>query len=1082
MTKEKISWKKYLALSLVLALLIPGVILSGGKTAKGANLNVITKVENAYHFYSKPYSSSTFANMITRITLKDGAQYTLDDNLTGNSRYLPPGAKDLAAQSGLIDRYTDVFAADGYVYTDSTLTVKAIDKKFKQVEVGTSSSSYYGIGEDGFTWAWGDGMQGQLGTGTKENRSTPLEVVDPATDDPITGVKKIIKSPDKGVILLTDNKAYLVGTGFTLSSLESLRPLELVEFPSFNSPQNVNTFFLGTSEAGSRFNEQPYSGGSTYNYGFRRYVLQVDGVNYVSHSLDEKMRDYSDTSVALSSMKRLNLDPEKISLYLSKTASTGTTGFVGTYLNNGDLYTWENYGGLIRSWQPSLTSDPTDSNMFKIDSGVKKAVYSIKSNTYLYMKDNKLYGIGSNTENSLGTYGSLSTPLRIRGTDDSLASVVDIAVTNESPYSYTTNKFLAINDKGELYHSAYSRWEKATNKYGTKFIGFIQKPTVGFFDMVPAYVIDETGRLFKIGVYNQLTLTLSEVQNVSGIAPEGYVQPVDIEQPSISIQGSDDLLNNIVEITYGSDPIITTKEYSLDAGTTWLPYTAPITLSGKMDYEIQARAGDESNNVSEIVTFNVSNDPIVLTPGYPQLVIEKDPVTGIHELQVESGVTDQRVKVKVALDGVTFQDYSNAIELSEGVYAIEARLLNPSDVIIGSASQSYEVKPDTSELDAPAISQQTITDSFKLPIAFNYNNTQGTLEYRISGGEWIAYNQDDIVEVDNKVLTIEAKIVDGNGGESNITSYTTTPLTPEVKPLSNGDMEISVIMFPNPSDLLVTYSIDGGEYENYTGPVSGITPGNHAIEVKITNNTSGAEHSSNHNVTFVDPSETNPPGNGGDDGGTTPPGNGGGDGDGGTTPPGNGGGTLPGDIGTPVGNEDVNLTINSGGFSSQFNGLALDTIEVSTTNQYQVLNSVTNAVIEDSRGTGEGWHYSVKITDFISDPVIDTSINSTDLVVKIPSTALSVDVTDSQAMIGAADNIALKGTYVFDANPVVIARAQILQGMGQYKLPMDFTMRVPDKVDVVSSGPGSTYVPGQKTGLRVGTYRSVFTFTLTSGI
>lgn len=85
-------------------------------------------------------------------------------------------------------------------------------------------------------------------------------------------------------------------------------------------------------------------------------------------------------------------------------------------------------------------------------------------------------------------------------------------------------------------------------------------------------------------------------------------------------------------------------------------------------------------------------------------------------------------------------------------------------------------------------------------------------------------------------------------------------------------------------------------------------------------------------------------------------------------------------------------------------------------------------------------------------------------------------------MVGASDNIGLKGSYIFDSNPVVIARANLLQGMGQYKLPMEFLLKVPDKVDVVSSGTCSTYEPGQKTGLRVGTYKFIFTFTLTSGI
>ncbi|ULO07129.1 hypothetical protein H1230_30040 [Paenibacillus sp. 19GGS1-52] len=192
--------------------------------------------------------------------------------------------------------------------------------------------------------------------------------------------------------------------------------------------------------------------------------------------------------------------------------------------------------------------------------------------------------------------------------------------------------------------------------------------------------------------------------------------------------------------------------------------------------------------------------------------------------------------------------------------------------------------------------------------------------------------------------------------------------------------------------------------------------------------------------------------------------------------------TLDPSWGSPLGSEDINFTVLSGGFSSQFNGLLLDTVTISTTNQYQVINSVTNSVIEDSRGTGVGWNYTLKVTDFISNPVVDNSLGTNDLVVKMPSTALSVDVSNSTTLAGQDGNLSLNGNYVFNAEPVVLARAEDFHGMGQYQIPMSYMLRVPDKVEVVSAGNGSTYQAGAKTGLRVGTYRSQFTFTLASGI
>lgn len=186
--------------------------------------------------------------------------------------------------------------------------------------------------------------------------------------------------------------------------------------------------------------------------------------------------------------------------------------------------------------------------------------------------------------------------------------------------------------------------------------------------------------------------------------------------------------------------------------------------------------------------------------------------------------------------------------------------------------------------------------------------------------------------------------------------------------------------------------------------------------------------------------------------------------------------------GSPIGSEDISFTVLGGGFNAQFNGLLLDTVTIGTTNQYQVLNSVTNSIIEDSRGTAAGWNYSLKISDFISDPVVDNSLGTNSLVVKMPSTVLSVDVNDTTTLVGQDINLGLKGSYVFNAEPVVLAKAEAFQGMGQYQLPMSYMLRVPDKVEVVSAGTGSAYQAGAKTGLRVGTYRSQFTFTLASGI
>lgn len=82
----------------------------------------------------------------------------------------------------------------------------------------------------------------------------------------------------------------------------------------------------------------------------------------------------------------------------------------------------------------------------------------------------------------------------------------------------------------------------------------------------------------------------------------------------------------------------------------------------------------------------------------------------------------------------------------------------------------------------------------------------------------------------------------------------------------------------------------------------------------------------------------------------------------------------------------------------------------------------------------------------------------------MPSNSLSVDVSNSKVMAGQDTNLSLNGTYVFNAEPVVLAKAEEFQGMGQYQIPMSYMLRVPDKVEVVSTGSGSNYQVGAKRG------------------
>lgn len=476
-----------------------------------------------------------------------------------------------------------------------------------------------------------------------------------------------------------------------------------------------------------------------------------------------------------------------------------------------------------------------------------------------------------------------------------------------------------LKDNGDLWANAFSM-----NSAEVKIpVTGVQSLVQGGYSM---YAQTDTGDVYDVSYIYSYSNPTNNYKSVK-ITGLDTVQVV-LETPILT-QTLDKYSNHILSVDYGSSTDITTREYSVDGGTTWLAYTAPVTLTGKTTVSFKARSGAAGGRYSALLESTVVNDPILIAAGYPRIVD-----AGNGNVSVESGTTHPDVKVEIRIDGGSWQTYTGPVVFPAGGHSVETRITNLSGDVLGSDSKAVNgPTPAPTATPAPSVA----------PTA-------------------------------TPVPTV---------------APTATPI-PTVTPTAT--------------------------------PVPTVTP-------------------------TATPQPTIDPG-----------------------------------WGSPIGSEDISFTVLGGGFSSQFNGLLLDTVTIGTTNQYQVINSVTNSVIEDSRGTGAGWNYSLRITDFVSDPVIDNSLGTSSLVVKMPSTALSVDVTDTTTLVGQDMKLSLNGTYVFNSEPVILAKAEAFQGMGQYQLPMSYMLRIPDKVEVVSAGSGSAYQAGAKTGLRVGTYRSQFTFTLASGI
>ncbi|QQZ58884.1 hypothetical protein JI735_19320 [Paenibacillus sonchi] len=749
----------------------------------------------------------------------------------------------------------------------------------------------------------------------------PTFVLDPTGAD-LTGVKKIYSLSPESIIFIKDNAVYMVGSGmgkYTLTTPTSKTADITSYFPAFTSSANFQMAFLNGFNY-SRVDMQP---GNTTLVDASSRIFTINGVNYSLTDWNAYKAPGS-TSTELDSAPTLyniptGVDITNVHRYITpaKNPFSGARYLpVGyTTIQNGDLKYW---GTPFSDW---AYGGNTIQAIKTIATGVQSVVGD-GSGAFWFLKDGNVYTFGANNAGRTGIAGGgvISDPVKVSGPSGEVKNVKQIASYGFQTYALKDNNdVIAWSDA-----SSFSTLSK-------KYLSLFQAPDRSGKYIV--YGITESGDFVKLPDGTAVT-------GFPKIYPVDYVAPVVLDTPT-SVLSTDKFNRSVITVDYGSSPAITNREYSIDGGATWLPYTAPVTLTSAGMISFKARSCAEGGIYSKLLEIEVNNDPIIIKSGFPQITDN-----GNGSFSVDSGTTHPDAKTQIKVDNGTWVDYIGAVTLPSGSHTVDVRIINKA-------------------------------------------------------GEELATNQ---------------KTVNG------ATPFPTATPTPTVAPTP------TVVPSSTPT-AVPTSTVAPATPTPTTAPTAGPTATTVPTTVPATP------------VPTVDPS-----------------------------------------WGSPIGSEDVTFTVLGGGFSSQFSGLLLDNVTISTTNPYQQINSVTNSVIEDSRGSGAGWNYTLKITDFVSDPVVDNSNNTNNLVVKMPSNALSVDVANSTTLAGQSGMVSQTGNHVFSDQPVVLAQANEYQGMGQYQIGQSFTLRVPDKVEIVSAGEGSSYHPGTKTGLRVGTYRSQFTFTLASGI
>ncbi|MFX3643370.1 MAG: hypothetical protein ACE3L7_32760 [Candidatus Pristimantibacillus sp.] len=1037
--KFRIGSKRSLSVTLVAALLVgTSSFVDIGPKAQAAEYTKIVSVEP----YASDYSSGGMPAY--EFKLDDGRSMHLNMNTFTKVTVAQAGLKKVRHYAG----DNQVYITDaGELYQGSPPT-KKLDgvKDFEAIVRATTFnpySSYFALMENETVMAFGRGTEGQLGIGSKIDKIVPTEVADPATGDPLEGVKKIFSISIDSVILVTNNKVYLVGYGFGKSSLGSGSPVEVTDkFPAFT---NASQFDMKALEGLNYTNDPNHSYNESFvgNRESSRRVFTVNGqslsfTNFSSYDYRESAYGRGEisnsatlfpfpTGIKVENLRKMASAVKKLNSYSDKNVSTGYFN-----LDNGNL---EYFGTPLASWnayQATYSATKT-----QVATGVSK-VWASMGGTAIFSKPNGyLYGWGTNSDGLTGTQDRMiTTPIRLTGPSNEIKNIKDFGVMG-----WGANRMFALRDDNSML-----TWNS------TGAVTVLPKKYLAIFNLRPAasmeshvYAIDEDG---KFGYFDSY-LNFNPVNNAPTIYPSDYVAPIVApDKPVLSIASKDKFNQSVVTINYGSTGDIATKQYQINGGG-WLDYTGDIVVTQSGNITIQARSADSKGNISEIGELTLTSDPIVITAGHPKI----DKIAA-DEFKISADTTGN-VKVQVRVDGAAWQDFntSNNLVLTPGDHAIEIRLLNDRDQeLINKTFNVTAENPTPVIVGKPSVTQKGLNSQFGLDIEISYDASEGEALYSIDGGQWIVTTGS--FSVSNAAHTIQAKVVTAAGKESEVTEFTTTVAQPKIT--VNAD-QVSIDLGINTSDVTVHYKDNNNQWVEYTGPVN-FNPGTHNIEIEVRDNTGTPVFNGGpYTVTVTDPNPSNP-------------------GDGGTTPP-----VDPGPA-TPISDEEVDFTVHSGGLSSRFEGIDLSTIVIDSTNPYQQINSVSNAFIDDSTGRAGGWQYSLQITDFVSEPMYDSSTQEKGLVVSIPTNSFSVNVGSTKTLAGPENQLSNVGKKVFSTEAQVLALANPFEGMGYYQIPLNFTLSVPDRVKVVKSSDGSKYAPGQDTGLMAGVYKSTFTFTLTSGI
>jgi hypothetical protein len=140
--------------------------------------------------------------------------------------------------------------------------------------------------------------------------------------------------------------------------------------------------------------------------------------------------------------------------------------------------------------------------------------------------------------------------------------------------------------------------------------------------------------------------------------------------------------------------------------------------------------------------------------------------------------------------------------------------------------------------------------------------------------------------------------------------------------------------------------------------------------------------------------------------------------------------------------ETATVTITAGSLTVDANDVTLSNVVLDGTDKTATSDAGSNSwAAEDARGTGVGWHLTIRATDFIDGTkTIDISAADQEFKIQLLDSDIDVVYGNTQPTSSVTDLTAIPEV---PASALTFAWADVNEGMGSYTLNPSFELAVP---------------------------------------